>query len=111
MGLLETCRGRRTYLDTNIFIYAVEGYEPEQAFMRELLAALDAKAFGAVTSEFTLAELLVKPLELGREDVVAAYIDLVQPSDQVAVLPVDRSILIEAAPAGHARHPHARCDP
>ncbi len=85
------------YLDTNIFIYAVEGYEPEEAFLRELLSALDGKSLAAVTSEFTLAELLVKPFELGRDDVVSAYIDLVQDSERITVAPVDRAILIEAA--------------
>lgn len=27
MGLLEEIRGRRVYLDTNVFIYAIEGFE------------------------------------------------------------------------------------
>ena len=97
MAGLANILGKTAYLDTNLFIYAVEGYEPEQSFVHELFAALDRKDFVAVTSEFTLAELLVKPFELGREDVVSAYTDLVQHSDRLTVAPVDRSILIEAA--------------
>ena len=97
MARLDTLLGKAVYLDTNMFIYAVEGYEPEQLFMRELLSALERQAFAAVRSEFTLAELLVKPLELGLSDVVSAYRDLIQPSDRLAVVPVDRPILIEAA--------------
>jgi predicted nucleic acid-binding protein len=89
--------GKIVYLDTNIFVYAVEGYEPEEAFLRELFAALDGRAFAATTSEFTLAELLVKPFELGRDDVVSIYIDLVQNSERITVVPVDPAILIEAA--------------
>ncbi len=65
--------------------------------MRELFSALDGRAFAAITSEFTLAELLVKPFELGRDDVVSIYIDLVQNSERITVVPVDRAILIEAA--------------
>ena len=97
MAELAPLLGRIVYLDTNIFIYAVEGYQPEQAFVGELLAELERGGFAAVTSEFTLAELLVKPFELGRSDVVSAYTDLLQPSDRLAVVPVDRAVLVEAA--------------
>jgi predicted nucleic acid-binding protein len=97
MAGLAGILGKTAYLDTNLFIYAVEGYEPEQDFVRELFAALDRGEFAAATSELTLAELLVKPFELGREDVVSAYTELLRPSDRLAVVPVDRLILIEAA--------------
>src|SRR4051794_5420079 len=97
MAGLGTILGRAVYLDTNIFIYAVEGYEPEAAFLRELFAALERGRFAAVTSELTLAELLVKPFELGREDVVSAYTDLLEPSGRLAVVPVDRAVLVKAA--------------
>src|SRR5918911_1935422 len=97
MAGLTNILGRTVYLDTNIFIYTVEGYAPEEASLRELFAALDERRFTAVTSELSLAEVLVKPFELGREDVVSAYAELLEPSDRLAVLPVDRSILVEAA--------------
>ena len=97
MERLTAILGRTVYLDTNILIYAVEGYEPEAAFSGELFAALQEGRFGAVTSELTLAEVLVKPFELGREDVVVAYAELLTPSDRLTVLPVDRAILVEAA--------------
>src|SRR3954447_19093592 len=97
MATLAAILGKAVYLDANIFIYAVEGYAPEEAFLRELLAALEGGRFTAVTSELSLAEVLVKPLELGREDVVAAYTELLTASNRLAVLPVDRAILVEAA--------------
>ena len=68
MAGLAGILGRTVYLDTNMFIYTVEGYAPEEAFLRELLAALEGGRFAAVTSELSLAEVLVKPFELGRED-------------------------------------------
>jgi predicted nucleic acid-binding protein len=97
MAEIVSILGQTVYLDTNIFIYAVEGYEPEDAFVRELFSALDRRILTAVTSEFALAELLVKPFELGRDDIVSIYIDLVQNSERITVVPVDRAILIEAA--------------
>src|SRR3954453_22026553 len=96
MAGLRDILGRTVYLDANIFIYAVEGYAPEEAFLRELFAALEDGRFTAVTSELSLAEVLVKPLELGREDVAAAYTELLTASDRLVVLPVDRAVLVEA---------------
>ncbi len=52
----------RVYLDTNIFIYALEGYPTFRAVLTTLFAALDRGDLVAVTSELTLAEALVKPL-------------------------------------------------
>ena len=37
MGTLETLLGQRVYIDTNIFIYAFEGYEPTADFLMQLL--------------------------------------------------------------------------
>ena len=39
----------------------------------------------------------MKPFQLGREDAVSAYTNLVQHSDWLAVVPVDRSVLVETA--------------
>src|SRR5690242_17056409 len=97
MARLAAILGGTVYLDANIFIYAVEGYAPEEAFLREHFVALEEGRFIAVTSELSLAEVLVKPFELGREDVAAAYTELLTASDRLAVLPVDRAILVEAA--------------
>src|SRR5919205_1336576 len=97
MERLTAILGRRVYLDTNIFIYTIEGYAPEAAFLRELFAALEEGRFAAVTSELTLAEVLVKPFELDREDVVAGYTELLVPSERLTVPPVGRAILVEAA--------------
>ena len=46
----------RVYLDTNIFIYALEGYPTFQTALIMLFDALDRQALSAVTSELTLAE-------------------------------------------------------
>ena len=97
MASLSDLRGATAYLDTNLFIYAVEGYAPEEAFVRELFNALEQGELAAATSELALAEVLVQPFALGREDVVATYTDLLRPSERLAVVPVDRAVLVEAA--------------
>ena len=49
------------------------------------------------TSELSLAELLVKPLELRRSDLADTYRNWVVDSDFLDVLPVSREILQQAA--------------
>ena len=55
----------RIYLDTNIFIYALEGYRIFRTALATLFDALDRQELTAVTSELTLAEVLMKPFLAG----------------------------------------------
>ena len=51
----------------------------------------------AVTSELTLAEVLVKPLADGKTEICTAYTAAVQDSASLEVMPVTREVLVEAA--------------
>jgi predicted nucleic acid-binding protein len=85
------------YLDANIFIYALEGYPDFQERMTVLLEAMDRQEIDALTSELTLAEVLVKPF---RERNVAwqrTYQEVLQPSVSLKLLPVSRALFIAAA--------------
>ncbi len=57
MGILETITGTRVYLDTNIFIYAVEGTAEFQDLLNDLFEAFDNGNIKAITSKLTLAEV------------------------------------------------------
>jgi predicted nucleic acid-binding protein len=73
MGRVSAELGQRVYLDANIFIYAVEGFAAHAASIQALLAAMDAGEIIAVTSELTVAEVLVKPLKDQNQAVQQAY--------------------------------------
>jgi predicted nucleic acid-binding protein len=89
--------GRRVYPDANIFIYAVEDFEPLREPVVPLFEAIDQERIEAVTSELTLAEVLVKPLQRGADDVAAIYREMLRTGGSLRVVPVRRTILIEAA--------------
>lgn len=97
MGAVAERLGPKVYLDANFFIYALEAVEPWAKVAREILAALDHGDLTAVTSELTLAECLVKPLELGKKDTAEAYLALLKDRRFLSVPPVHREILVEAA--------------
>jgi len=61
MGLVTLLHGRRVYLDTNVFVYALNGFPAYAALLTQLFESLEAGAFAAVTSELALAEVLVIP--------------------------------------------------
>src|ERR1700724_773215 len=89
------------YLDTNVFIKAVEGLDEAATPAKTLIKALRHRRAGiAATSEITFAEVLAPPkrpdalpLQMKRR----AYLDLLLWSGFVALIPVNRDILIETA--------------
>jgi predicted nucleic acid-binding protein len=89
------------YLDTNVFIKAVEGLDETAAPAKVLIETLRRQRAGiAATSEITFAEVLAPskqvdalPPHMKRR----AYLDLLLWSGFVELIPVSRSILIETA--------------
>ena len=84
---------RRIYLDSNAFIYAIEGVDEISAQLHSLFSALRQRAQPACTSEFTLAEVLPKANVVQRR----SYFALILHSGLFDLLPVTRDILIETA--------------
>ena len=97
MGIMDVIKGERIYLDTNIIIYAMEGYPEYVSSLSSLFAAIDEGKLVAVTSELTLAESLVKPMMDDNAHLQNIYLESIQSSDSLSVIPVNRQILIEAA--------------
>jgi predicted nucleic acid-binding protein len=96
---------QRIYLDTNIFIIALEGKDTEQ---RNLLAELFALAYSAgerrfFTSQITISEVLVSPYRHGQEDLADYYKRLLFDSPWLSAVPITTDILQRAAilRAGH----------
>jgi predicted nucleic acid-binding protein len=87
----------KVYIDSNVFITAFEtkGARSDHAWW--LLDAIDEGEIAAATSELTLAELLVRPLELGSDELVGAYRAIMASAGVFTVRAVDTEILIEAA--------------
>lgn len=97
MVIVNAIRGDRVYLDTNIFIYALEGYPDFVEALTEFFERLDEGTLKAVTSELTLAEILVRPFMDGSVERQTAYQQALQNTDALEVFPVSREVLVEAA--------------
>jgi predicted nucleic acid-binding protein len=97
MGLLSALNGDRIYLDVNIWIYALEGYPAFVQDLTQLFQAIDRGTLTAFTSELSLAEALVKPLQTQNIPQQEIYKQAIANRQNVSVIPVQREILIEAA--------------
>ncbi len=97
MGSLAAQLGARPYLDANIIVYAVERYAAFAAVLEVLAADMDAGKLVSVTSALTLAEVLVKPYELGRPELVQAYENFLEPDAGLHLEPIGHAVLRRAA--------------
>jgi len=52
VGLIKAIAGRRLYLDSNIFIYAVEQHPVFSFAVKQIFESIDQGRSEAVTSEF-----------------------------------------------------------
>lgn len=88
---------KRVYLDSNVFIYALEG-GPDFAEPAQLLISRSrASGWTAITSELTLAEVLVRPERLGQFNLKRDYLNLLIHSSAIQLVPVSQGILKESA--------------
>lgn len=78
--------GSRIYLDTNIWIYALEGFAPFADRLAALFARVDQGELIAITSELTLAEALVKPFSSNQPALQEVYLDALQSSHRTTRL-------------------------
>lgn len=97
MEELSILLGSLVYLDANIIIYAVEGFPSYERQLKFILSAMDSGELTAATSELTLAEVLVKPMDQKNILLQTAYREFLRSSPSLQVAPISQMILIEAA--------------
>ena len=84
----------RIYLDTNAFIFSVEEQSERSRLLIELFSISEsAERPLFVTSELTLAEVLVKPYRELKDELIGRYDDMIRESGWLDVLPIVRSTL------------------
>jgi uncharacterized protein len=90
-------RHQRILLDTSVWIYHFEGNATFGEAAGYVIEQLEAGRFQGVASELTLFELIVKPLQLGRQDAADDYETLLSYFPNLTLEPITRAILLEAA--------------
>lgn len=98
MDALSQLKGATSvYLDTNCFIYFLEKHP---LFFPIIFPVFEAAMNGdhqIVTSELTLAELLIRPYQLGRADIAMTYREFLTDAEIVTLTPINLNVLDKAA--------------
>lgn len=98
MGKIGWQPGDRVYLDTNLFIYAVEAIAPYAERVSPLFQAADLGTVRLVTSLLALAETLVMPCRRGDDTLITTYRELfTHPPSGLLVAQLDAATLERAA--------------
>ncbi len=97
MGLNEALASHRLYLDTNVFIYFLNDFRPYAQELEEIIWRIEIGASQAVTSELTLAELLVQPFRSGNLEEELRCREAIKPRAGFSVQSVTMEILEKTA--------------
>jgi predicted nucleic acid-binding protein len=71
-------KNRKAFWDTNILLYWIEQDETQVEQVKELVDWQKNQAIDAVTSAFSLAELLVRPISQGEAEAARRYSEIVE---------------------------------
>ena len=88
--------GSHVYLDSNLYIYLLEGIDVYRRPMVALAAELDRQDVSVIASELLFAELLPRPVRDGRPALVASYLELLQGTPRITLTSVDRNVILRA---------------
>ncbi|MGC1521951.1 MAG: type II toxin-antitoxin system VapC family toxin [Steroidobacteraceae bacterium] len=88
---------KRVLIDTSVWIYHFEQHPIFAAPAADIIEQLEDGRFRGIASELTLLELIVRPLQLGRQDAADDYETLLSYFPNLQLEPVTREILLEAA--------------
>ena len=84
------------YLDSCVFIYSVEKVEPYRTILEPLWFQAGTDGLTLLTSELTIAEVLVRPIREGNQELARVYRELFQ-APGIRLIPATRRIWEEAA--------------
>jgi len=96
MGALSLPTSGLVYIDTMALIYTVERYPAYWPLLEPLWLAAGAKTIEIVSSELTLMETLVGPLQSGNAALLKAFEQALLGTD-LRLLPITQATLREAA--------------
>jgi predicted nucleic acid-binding protein len=96
-------RHQRVLIDTSVWIYHFEEHSAFGKAAGRVIEELEAGKFRGIASELTLLEIIVKPLQLGRQDAADDYETLLSYFPNLDLIPISRAILLDAAGL-RARH-------
>jgi predicted nucleic acid-binding protein len=95
--LIDLIRGQKVHIDSAIFIYYFEKDAQRATLLKELFESVRTGRLKALTSHLTLLEVLVKPIQLKRFDLVRQYVIFLSRSRNFVLQPCEEHVAQKAA--------------
>ena len=99
-ALIGRMRGRRVYFDTNAIIYFIEQSPPLYSVVLKIFKLIGSDDISALTSEFTLIEILLKPMRERQVALIQNIKDLLLDREFFTLTATCESLFIKAAETG-----------
>lgn len=97
MGSIAIPTIGNVYCDASIFIYSLESHPLYSPMLIPFWQSVQRGRITAITSELSVLEVLVKPFNQNDSTMLQCYQDLLFTTINLQLLPIDRTVLIEAA--------------
>ncbi len=97
MGLAEKLHGKLVALDTSIFIYYIEEHPDYSPLLDNIFEKILEGDIKIVTSTVPLLELLVKPIEQSKNDLIEEYKKIFDESDHIDLIGLSPEIAEDSA--------------
>ena len=98
--LIAHMLGKRVYFDTNAIIYFLEQNEQFYDVVLEIFKLIGTDDISALTSEFTLTEILIKPIRENERALIQNIKDLLLDREFFTLTETSESLFIKAAETG-----------
>lgn len=89
--------GQRLYIDSSALIYAIEVPGQYPGLRSKVFLPFAHAELTLVTSWITLAEVLIRPLQMGDSTLISTYRQFLAPSPALEILRVDSGVCDKAA--------------
>ena len=86
---LARMAGHRVYVDTNVFIYFLDGNPDFFPVVRPIIAAIESGVMIGCTGDAAIAETLVKPYQAGNQALVASFKEFFSMENFLSIQPHD----------------------
>lgn len=101
-SLVDRMQDRRVYFDTNAIIYFIEQNPQFYSVVLEIFTLIGSNGIAALTSQFTLTELLIKPMREAHAALIQNIKDLLLDPEFFTLTAISESLFIKAAETGAA---------
>ncbi len=99
-NMLSDIQGKRVYFDTNSIIYYIEQLSPFYEVVYPMFEGIGMGEISAYTSEFTLTEMLIKPMRENAIPLIQDIKDLLLDPDLFTLTKTYKELFIKSAEFG-----------